>query len=70
MTSSAGAYHHFLNHAATEQSEEAMAQWQRYLPSFTVEVTELAVFRHNLLGVNLGMVREDVLPPLLLVELL
>ena len=40
------------------------------VPGLSVEVTELAILRLDLGGVDLGVVREYVLPPLLLIELL
>lgn len=41
-----------------------------YAPCFAVEVPELAVLRYDLPSVDLRVVGEDVLPPLLLVHLL
>ena len=40
------------------------------VPGLSVEVTELAIFRLDLRRVELGVMREYVLPPLLLFELL
>ncbi len=45
-----------------------MFKRQVCVPCFAVEVTELAVLGHDLAGVDLGVVGEDVLPPLLLVH--
>lgn len=40
------------------------------MPCLPIEVTELTVLWLNLGGVDLGVVGEDILPPLLLIELL
>ena len=40
------------------------------VPGLPVEVTELAILRLDLRCIELGVMREYVLPPLLLVELL
>jgi len=37
------------------------------IPSFSVKVAKLAVGRFDLFGIDLGMVSEHVLPPLLFV---
>ena len=51
-------------------SAAASVERRVYVPCFTVEIAELAVLRLDLGRVDLGMMREDVLPPLLLVEFL
>ena len=43
---------------------------QSCAPRIAVEISQLAVLGMDLGGVDLGVVGEDVLPPLLLVELL
>lgn len=40
------------------------------LPRLPVEIAELAVLRYDLFGVDFRVVREHILPPLLLIELL
>lgn len=42
----------------------------RAAPCFSVQVAELAVLRCDLGRINLGVVCQDVLPPLLLIDLL
>lgn len=65
-------HHHLFNHATggTRQRAASALERQVHAPCFAVEVAELAVLGHDLAGVNLGVVGEDVLPPLLLVHLL
>jgi hypothetical protein len=39
-------------------------------PRFTIKIAELAVFRLDLADIDFRMMSEDVLPPILLVQLL
>lgn len=39
-------------------------------PRFTIEIAELAIFRLNLADIDFRVMGEDVLPPILLVQLL
>lgn len=40
------------------------------MPRISIQVTKLAILRLDLRRVDLGVVREDVLPPLLRIQLL
>lgn len=64
------AHHHLLDHTPVRSSAGLnMSCAEQHTPRLSIQVAEFAVLWLDLCGVDLWMMREDVLPPRLLVYL-